>query len=310
MRRSSFVVLNSDGIPLAGTVWVPPTPGPHPAVVLTGPLSTVRDQVATGYATRLADRGLVTLAFDHRNFGESAGMPRQHEDPQGKLCDLRAAVGWLLRHPAVAGDRIAVCGVSVGGGYALQAAASDPRVGAVVAVGGAFNSPLRTYRQLGPRRYRDLLARFLSAEYGPDGERAYLPVVDAGNGPAMIAGEQQYAYFTSERGRSPHWENRITTLSAYSLMTVDALAAADLVAPAPLLLVHGRRDDYCSPELAQEVYERAGGPRRLVWVDIDGHVDLYDQPQLLDRVADEIAGFLDEHLDGRGRYGGPPPEET
>jgi dienelactone hydrolase len=87
-------------------------------VVLTGPLTGVRQQVTGHYAERLHRHGSSTLAFDHRGFGESGGR-RAHEDSQGKLADLRAAVG-----------RIGVVGVCLGGGYAVRTAAADPRIAA------------------------------------------------------------------------------------------------------------------------------------------------------------------------------------
>jgi fermentation-respiration switch protein FrsA (DUF1100 family) len=290
--RTSYASIDSDGCPLAATVRVPSGAGPHPAIVFTGPLTSLRDQAVRAYAEPLTDSGFLTLTFDHRNFGESGGLPRQHEDPQGKLADLRAAVAALLRRPDVDGHRIALCGISIGGGYALQAAASDPRVAAVVTVAGAFNSPLRTLRRLGPERYRAMLSQLLSAARGPNGEPSYLPVVSSGPGPAMIAGEEQHAYYMTGSGRSPHWINRITVASAYHLMTFDALSAADLIAPTPILVVHGRQDGYCSPELAREVHERAGGPKKLVWLDTESHVDIYGQMTLLSIAVEEITTFL------------------
>jgi uncharacterized protein len=288
--RTSSTVLDSEGCPLAATIRVPAGPPPYPAIVFTGPLTSVRDQVVGGYAEALSRRGVLTLAFDHRNFGESGGLPRQHEDPQGKLADLRAAVTAVQRRRDVHPDRIALGGISIGGGYALRAAASDPRVAAVVTVAGAFNSPARHFRQLGPRRYRELLGQFLPAEPAAGAEPRYLPVVTSGSGPAMVAGDEQHAYFTG-RGRSRHWVNRITLASAYHLMTFDALSAVDLITT-PLLVIHGRQDDYCSPELAREVYDRAPGPKRLVWLDTASHVDVYDHPALVSAAAEEIAAFL------------------
>ena len=123
--------------------------GKLPALTLTGPLSGVKDQVVGTYAERLADEGFVTLAFDHRNFGDSEGEPRQHEDSAGKLADLRDAVGYLASRPEVDPDRIAVVGVCLGGGYAVRAGAFDPRVRAIAGVGGAYNSPHRLKERLG-----------------------------------------------------------------------------------------------------------------------------------------------------------------
>src|SRR3954449_3514875 len=157
------VEFTSQGLKLVGDLRVPEDSplaagGKLPALTLTGPLSGVKDQVVGTYAKALAAEGFVTLAFDHRNFGDSEGEPRQHEDSAGKLADLRDAVGYLASRPEVDADRIAVVGVCLGGGYAVRAAAFDPRVRAVAGVGGAYNSPHRLKERMGAGGYRGLLA--------------------------------------------------------------------------------------------------------------------------------------------------------
>ena len=134
----------------------------------------MKDQVVGNYAERLAEAGFVTLAFDHRNFGDSEGEPRQHEDSAGKLADLRDAVGYLASRPEVDPDRIGVVGVCLGGGYAVRAAAFDPRVRAIAGVGGAYNSPHRLRESSAPtatagssRRRREPRARARAAARSP-----------------------------------------------------------------------------------------------------------------------------------------------
>jgi hypothetical protein len=97
------VTFTSEGLQLAGDLRIPydrahGAPAGLPALVFTGPLSGVKDQVVGNYAERLVGAGFVTLAFDHRNFGGSEGE-RQHEDPAGKIADLRDAVGYLSSRP-------------------------------------------------------------------------------------------------------------------------------------------------------------------------------------------------------------------
>jgi dienelactone hydrolase len=92
----SEVTFVSDGLELAGHLRVPSqTTGPGPGLIFTGPLTGVKEQVTGHYADALAQRGYVTLAFDHRGFGASEGRPRHHEDPAGKLADLvTLSAGW------------------------------------------------------------------------------------------------------------------------------------------------------------------------------------------------------------------------
>ena len=290
------LIIDSDGCPLAATVYIPAGDPPFPAIAFSGPLASVRDQVVGRYAERLAAEGFLSLTFDHRNYGQSGGSRRQHEDPQGKLWDLRAAVTALERLPEVDPRRITLCGLALGGGYALLAASTDPRVSAVTTVAGAFNSPVRTDQRLGREDYRAVLSQFLRAAHRSDGSPAYLPVVSSDSGPAILAGEEQYLYFGTPRGRSPQWRNQITAASAYNLLVLDTTCAADLIAPTPVLLVQGRNDAYCRPEVAQEVHDRISGPKRLFWVDTERHTDLYDSEPAVSQAVGAIRNFLQDGL--------------
>jgi fermentation-respiration switch protein FrsA (DUF1100 family) len=285
--RTERVTFQTDGVTLAGDLRVPAGTG-LPAVALTGPLSGVKEQVTGTYAARLADAGLVTLAFDHRGFGDSGGR-RQHEDSQGKLADLRAATALLARRPEVDPDRIGVVGVCLGGGYAVRAAATDPRVRAVVGIAGAYNSPPRFAEAMGIDAYRSALGTFL------DRYDDFLPAV-ATAGDAAMPGAEPYAYYGTDRSAAPGWRNELTRGSLHALMTFDALGAADLLAATPLLVVHGTRDDYCAPELARELYERAPGVKEIRWLDTGTHIDLYDQEPYVTQAATAAADFLLRHL--------------
>jgi fermentation-respiration switch protein FrsA (DUF1100 family) len=75
-------------------------------------------------------------------------------------------------------------------------------------------------------------------------------------------------------------------------MTFDALGAADLLADTPLLIVHGERDAYCSPALAQAVYDRTRGDREIRWLDAGLHTDLYDNQPYVTQAAGATAAFF------------------
>lgn len=291
----------SDGLSIAGHLRVPEgdgTGGPLPAVVLTGPLSGVKEQVTGTYAERLARAGYVTLTFDHRNFGESEGEPRQHEDPAGKLGDLRDAVSFVVTRPEVDPGRIGACGVCLGGGYALRFAAFEPRVKAAVCIAGGFNDPAAMRDAMGPDGYREQLRRFaeVAQRQFETGEVEYLPAVSGDGGPAVMGGQEPFDYYGTERAASPGWVNRLTTLSVRELITVDLAGAARFISPTPLLVVHGRADAYCSPEGARSVYERAGEPKDILWLDATRHIDLYDQPVYVNPAAERAAAWFGRYL--------------
>ncbi|SDL82811.1 alpha/beta hydrolase [Nonomuraea jiangxiensis] len=288
--RTERITFDSEGIELVGELRVPEGSGrARPAVALTGPFTGVKEQVTGTYATLLARAGLVTLAFDHRGFGESGGR-RRHEDSQGKLADLRAAVGVLADRPEVDTDRIGVVGVCLGGGYAVRAAAADPRVRAVAGIAAAYNSPVAVVRNMGIGAYRSALGGFL------DRYDERIPAVAPDGGEAAMGGDEPYAYYGTARSASPRWHNDVTRGSLHSLMTFDALGAADLLAATPLLVVHGRTDRYCSPDLARELYERAPGPKEILWLDAGRHIDLYDVEPYVTQAAEATAAFLHRAL--------------
>jgi fermentation-respiration switch protein FrsA (DUF1100 family) len=291
------VELEADGITLVGDLRVPSPGGRAPGLVFTGPFTGVRDQVTGLYAGRLAAAGYVTLAFDHRNFGESGGQPRRHEDPQGKLADLRAAVSFLRGRPEVDPGRIGVVGICLGGGYALKFAAFDPRVKVFAGIAGAYNTPYAMRSGMGPDRYRQVLASFtaVAEDHDRGGEVQYVPAVAAG-GEAAMPGEEPFAYYGTGRGASAYWENSVTRASVRELLTVDNMTGADFLAPTPGLIVHGVQDAYCSPEGAREAYERMGEPKRIVWLDARLHIDLYDSEPHVTQAVEAVTAFLAEHL--------------
>src|SRR5215472_7994082 len=296
MERVEFAV---DGITLVGDLRGPsPVPGGRaPGLVFTGPFTGVRDQVTGLYAERLAAAGYVTLAFDHRGFGESAGQPRRHEDPQGKLADLRAAVSFLRARPEVVPGRIGAVGICLGGGYALKFAAFDPRVKAFAGIAGAYNTPHAMRSGMGNDRYRQVLASFTAMAEDEDrgGDTQYIPAV-AVEGDAAMPGEEPFAYYGTRRGSSACWENSVTRASVRELLTVDNMSGADFLSPTPGLIVHGVQDAYCSPDGAREAYERMGEPKRIVWLDATLHIDLYDTEPYVTQAVEVLTDFLGEYF--------------
>lgn len=297
------VTFSSDGIEIAGHLRVPPAgDGRWPGLVFTGPLSGVKEQVVGTYADRLAEAGFVTLAFDHRHFGESGGAPRQHENPAGKLADLRDALSWLAGRPEVHAGRLGVCGVCLGGGYALRFAAFDPRVRAVACVAGGYNDPAAMRAGMGAHGYRAMLANFaeVAQRQFTTGEVEYIPAVSGESGPAVMGGDEPFQYYGSERSASPGWVNRLTALTVRELITTDLAGGADFIAPTPLLIVHGRTDAYCSPEGAQAVFDRTDGPKEILWLDTTNHIDLYDVDRFVDPAVARCAAWFAEHLGSPG----------
>src|SRR5438067_12721856 len=110
--------------------------GPFPAIIVVhgdfGPTKWVKQQ-----AERLAGQGYVVLAVDlyhgelPKDVEEAHILERGLEEAR-VLANLRAAVDHLAALPQVRKDRIGILGWDMGGGHALEAAACDRRLCALV----------------------------------------------------------------------------------------------------------------------------------------------------------------------------------
>ncbi len=293
------VSIDAGGVALAGVLRLPDGPRPSPALVFTGPFTGVKEQVTGTYAERLAAHGFATLAFDHRNFGASGATRPHHEDPAGKLSDLRAATSWLAARPEIDPARIGCVGICLGGGYALRHSAVDRRIRALAVVAGAFNDPRAMRSGVGADQYRHLMEAFAATdqrEYD-SGTIEYIKAVsDVEGEEAAMSGPEPFEYYGTDRSASPGWTNRVTRLSVRSLFTTDLAMGAEFIAPTPTLVVHGRTDDYCTPEQAAEMYERIGGPKDVMWLDTTNHIDLYDQEAYVGPAVEQVTEWMTRHL--------------
>ena len=72
--------------------------------------------------------GLAVLVFDYRGYGKSTGKPSE----KGILLDARAARDWLAQREGIAASDVVLMGLSLGGGVAVDLAASDGARGLVL----------------------------------------------------------------------------------------------------------------------------------------------------------------------------------
>ena len=142
---------------------VPPPPVTRAAVVChPHPLfgGTMHNKVAYRVARAFEDAAFAVLRFNFRGVGYSAG---EHDHGVGEQDDLRAAMKFL--EEKCPGAEIWLAGFSFGSAVMLRAAACDPRVRALVAVG----TPLSKYDFSGIARCEKpkLFVQGSLDEYGP-----------------------------------------------------------------------------------------------------------------------------------------------
>ena len=304
--RRRPVRFRSSGLELAGHLYRPPGIGGSTrtsGVVMVGPISSVKEQTVPHYAERLADAGHTVLTFDSRSFGESEGTPRFHYDPNQVIEDFSNAVSYMLTRDDVDPDRVAVVGVCMGGGYAVSTGARDKRVKAVVSVAGGYNIGGTFQQFLGVQGFADYYRKVndLVMRQYRTGEVAYIPTIAEQLSPdvpvAAMPNAEAYSYYDrTSRADAPNWSDRMTAASLEPYFIYNSVAHAPLVAPIPLLIIHGTRDLALLPEYAQQAYDAAIGPKELIWIETDNHIELYDQDPYVSQACEHIVAWLGRYM--------------
>ncbi len=137
-RSRDVTIQVSGGARIAGTLTLPPGPGPFPAVLLiNGSGPTDRDETLVGHkpflviADALTRRGVAVLRYDKRGVGASTGRSPDLTTAD-YLADAKAALAWLRLRPEVDPRRVGLLGHSEGAEIAPMIAAEDPKVAFMV----------------------------------------------------------------------------------------------------------------------------------------------------------------------------------
>lgn len=136
------VANTSENVELAGTLTLPDTAGPHPAVVLvTGSGPQDRDEtifdhkpffVLSDYLTR---QGIAVLRYDDRGTAKSTG-DFSKATTENLASDAQAAVDYLKSHVQIQSDKVGVIGHSEGGIIAAGLAAKPNNLAFIVMLAG------------------------------------------------------------------------------------------------------------------------------------------------------------------------------
>jgi uncharacterized protein len=292
---------NRYGIALAADLYLPKVAnGKLAAIAVGGPFGAVKEQSSGLYAQTMAERGFVTLAFDPSYTGESGGQPRNVASPDINTEDFSAAVDFLGLQPSVDRERIGIIGICGWGGMALNAAAVDKRVKAVVAstmydmsrvMSKGYNDSVtleqrtQTLEQLSQQRWAD----------AENGAPAYQPPYNE-----LKGGEAQFLvdyhdYYRTPRGyhaRAVNSGNSWTQTTPLSFMNMPLLTYIAEISPRPVLFIHGEKAH--SRYFSETAYAAAAEPKELMIIPGASHVDLYDRVDLIP--FDQMTSFFRGNL--------------
>ena len=286
---------------------------PCAALVFLGPLTSVKEQVPGHYAKAMAERGFITLAIDNRYFGESSGMPRQYEHPGHKVEDIKGALDWLCQDGVVNDgvvndgvvndgvvnsvadgsldcsidkERLGAVGICAGAGYMSGAVAGDPRIKAFGGVAGFYHDVEQQKAWMGDGFDKAIdAAKALREEYEKTGKVTEIPAVGKEGDVAMPL-EEAFEYYGTARGEHPNYVNAFNVMSREYTLPWHARGYASQIT-VPTLMIHSEKA--LTPALARSFYGDLGGEKKEIWMESKGQIDFYDDPALINPVADALA---------------------
>ncbi len=306
MTNTKAVTFKSNGLNIAGILHLPAdfhsSTQPRPAIVVGHPGAWVKEQAAGLYASLLADKGYLALAFDAAYQGESEGFPRNVEDPAQRIEDIKAAVTFLSTLPEIDASRIGMLGICASGGYGVAATATDHRIKVLATVCAACIG--HQFRQGGDGQQSPAVIQALLDHAAADRNEVAkgkqpgeFPIFPATDEQAKAMGQHVYEgweYYCTGRAFHARSAKTFTWKSVELSAAFDAFRFADLIAPRPLLMIAGSAAD--TLWMTEEAMETAKGPKELFMINGATHVDLYDKMEYVTPAITKLLAFYNSNL--------------
>lgn len=258
----------------------------YPAVIVTGPMLSVKEQAQSVYATRLTENGYVSLVFDGTYFGESEGFPRGQELPDVKESDIEGAVDYLCSLPYVDQARIGGLGICGSGSYMSVAGVKEPRLKAITAIVPAISN-IATSPMMGFFRPQEEVEAAKKRYDKGEGELMFLNFMPR-------AFDEGAAYYYSARGTHPRWSNQVVAWSQLELIKYNVKEIMKGM-QRPYLVVSG--ENAWSRPSSEEIFNAVPHDnKKMVVIPEASHFDLYDLAPFVMEAFEEIIPFFAENL--------------
>ena len=286
---STEVMFKNKKISLSGTLTVPVSGGPFPAVLLI-PGSTPCDRgnygIFTDIARHLTGSGFAVLRFDRRGIGASSGDFASLSDEE-ELTDLKSALEFMAGQGSIDSNRLFLIGHSKGSYLASKLVVLEPRIKGLAMMAGpaSLDDERDGFKKL---KLRSLLQKW------PD---EYLQTALQSRLDTLSIVKNNSRPWTTLLGRKCYLENMRQELRASPIEAMKNVKS-------PVLLLHGTNDAVVPSEdsslLDKALEESGNSAHKLIYF---GYLDHYFGRRVFDgqgrvsyrvdkSVLDTIAGWL------------------
>jgi pimeloyl-ACP methyl ester carboxylesterase len=263
------VRLHSDGVELAGVLFLPKGQKPNPALIICHGAGEFKENYFE-LCEMLAGRSVAALAVDMHGHGKSGGE-RYHVNMREWAADVRAALDFLAVHPRVDGSRIGAFGLSSGGTAILEAAIDEPRLKTLVALDATVRDSLPLLHSL-PLR---LLVGLGKVKKWLTRSDLRVPLLKMSGGMRMAADPEVDRKLQAD----PRLVDAFMTFpfpGGAEAFFVDTLKQVSRIS-APTLVLWGAEDKVDPPETARLLYETLECQKQLHIIPGNGHVGHLDR---------------------------------
>lgn len=225
-----------DGLSLAGT-YLKARTQPRIGVIVFCPEFLGDRGSAALYADFLRDSGFDLFAFDFRNHGESdseASYKPLQWTSNRETRDLKAALAYLRSREDADPAGVGLFGISRGGSAAICVAAREARVWGV-ATDGAFGTATTMISYI--HRWAEI----------------------------YVTNEKFWKLMPGWLFEFASWAGRMNAQKQLGRKFASVERAVANLAPRPLLMIHGEKDNYIGPAIAKALFAYAGEPKEL-WI--------------------------------------------
>lgn len=299
---------NRYGITLAADLYEPKEyKGKLAAIAVCGPFGAVKEQASGLYASKMAERGFLTIAFDPSFTGESGGNTRYMASPDINTEDFQAAVDFLSVQDNVDPEKIGIIGICGWGGLALNTAAIDTRIKATV------SSTMYDMSRINANGYFDeqnseedrhnsrvALNNQRTKDYKAGTYKRAGGVVDPLPEDAPFFVKDYYDYYKTKRGyhkRSLNSNDGWNVIGAMSFLNQPILHYINEIRSA-VLVIHGEKAHSCY--MSKDAYKymtennKYKDNKELMIIPGAVHTDLYDNLDIIP--FDKIEEFFRTYL--------------
>ncbi len=284
------ITFPSNGLRLSGAVHVPDdyrAGERRPAIIMMHGFGANKNGGPEWICRQFAAWGYVALRFDYRGCGESEGT-RGRVIPGEEVADALNAVSYMASRPDVDASTIALCGSSLGGGVAVQAAGIDQRVAAVIVENGVAHGERMIRSMHNEQSWSKFLALLdeTARQHERTGSAKMIHRFDIFEMPKKLqvnlASNNSLMQFTAD-----------TALCFFMFRPEEFVGR---ISPRPLLILHSARDSVTTYEEAFSLVRLAKPPVELHLLDGTDHFMFVNADP---RVTFTLRNWLDRYFPPR-----------